>query len=715
MKKNLVLATILFLVTIYAAAQTLKTEKEAHGNYLIEGKDGKYSDVHYRGINKIVDGNFLNPSFKKMKNQTDKHERFNNENTHHLTLHFDKKNPSVNLSSNSVCFSTFDFVFSEDFLTAEIDLPENIYEGIFYFNDWEPPFKTYFVIINSLNINRDIDTVINFELMADHKIFVKCKDQNNKLLSPSDPSLLTKQLVTLDIELPENCYLGSSSYQMNLPDGYVYISDVGSKYKILLNQFNVKHGELYVTDMGCLSGISKDTTLENDPDDYRIMKMVMHASHSSDENYILINYGDIGRFGYSAFGYMMDEYPSFDNDTLVAFLSNRLHPDNQNSAFIPIVEFWEEKPTYENLFDGKKTTTAPLFVNINDSIVFSLTPDITPFLSQYADNSVADIGLTTPFIVNIGRNNKWEENTIFSYNLINGQLLERRNIDEKLSTFEIKNNEGILSSDSLLNFMEPFIVEEPGAYSFVVTDSNYFVKELPGVVTMESSFDLSKEDANAPVLTSFKAQGADKIPCTTFTDNRPATVCFYTYDWDMDNYQMNIPDFVQVYFKKNEDTEWTELNSVAYPALFDSTSLNYGGCPNSCDLSPALSQFNSSGYLDLKIVVSDEAGNSTSQIWQPLAFVQSTVRIPETPPVSATESLLLYPNPVTDVLSIDYSGSGSCSINILNAQGKLVYKSIANENEQYINLKSLNLANGIYFIQLISDSKTITKKIIYKN
>ena len=73
----------------------------------------------------------------------------------------------------------------------------------------------------------------------------------------------------------------------------------------------------------------------------------------------------------------------------------------------------------------------------------------------------------------------------------------------------------------------------------------------------------------------------------------------------------------------------------------------------------------------------------------------------------------IYPNPVTDVLSIQFSETSDAEKNIqmYNSQGQAVYHQIVNEPDHRIDMSQM--ASGIYFLQVISeDHKSISEKIL---
>jgi hypothetical protein len=74
----------------------------------------------------------------------------------------------------------------------------------------------------------------------------------------------------------------------------------------------------------------------------------------------------------------------------------------------------------------------------------------------------------------------------------------------------------------------------------------------------------------------------------------------------------------------------------------------------------------------------------------------------------------IYPNPANDVMTINYDGltETNASIEITNAVGQIILKQdVANETLKNITVS--NLSNGIYFVQLKQNGKSIaTKKLV---
>ena len=69
----------------------------------------------------------------------------------------------------------------------------------------------------------------------------------------------------------------------------------------------------------------------------------------------------------------------------------------------------------------------------------------------------------------------------------------------------------------------------------------------------------------------------------------------------------------------------------------------------------------------------------------------------------------VFPNPAAESINIKTDVTGAELI-ILNSIGQLAYKTILSENETAIDISQLN--TGLYFVQVIKEGKTQTKKVI---
>ena len=82
----------------------------------------------------------------------------------------------------------------------------------------------------------------------------------------------------------------------------------------------------------------------------------------------------------------------------------------------------------------------------------------------------------------------------------------------------------------------------------------------------------------------------------------------------------------------------------------------------------------------------------------------------ETEDRSYMESLRVYPNPVSDIVTIQTEGYGKQCIEILSLSGQIIFSKEMDGNEMQIDLSEWN--KGMYVIRLTSDNKTNTRKLI---
>ena len=77
--------------------------------------------------------------------------------------------------------------------------------------------------------------------------------------------------------------------------------------------------------------------------------------------------------------------------------------------------------------------------------------------------------------------------------------------------------------------------------------------------------------------------------------------------------------------------------------------------------------------------------------------------------INVTEDVRVYPNPVTDVLTIQTEASTYNSLKLYNNIGQVLMQQNVNSNTTQIDMK--HLPTGMYYIQLQGDAGTTTKKI----
>lgn len=717
--KNVILSTLFVAITLCASSQSYQMRETNRGkNYLIKNSNGVTQAVRSKSRTENIKHEMIFPASFVQVQTADAFSGKNPERnvlTHHLTLHFNKNmdfDGNVHIVSSSCYYDDYDLTWTEGGTKAEIDLPEDHYEIISSYDDFFNTANYYYVFMHALNINQDVDTTVNFEEMATHSLVMRCMDENNQQIEKDDPSVMQKG-VTFDIEFPEGFVFRSSLLQGDIANGYKF-SDVNEGFKIITNQFFVRPGGLYITDFPQLNGLDHDTTLINDPSDYKRMQMRMHASPAaSPENYITFGYGSV----YNLYGFYMcslnfgmyQNYPYQNNDTVMVFANNHENPSNAMTATVANSLLWEEDPL---AFNFKFMKSDAFFISPNDSIVFTSfnTSAATP---KYPDKCMVDLGNTAPCNFVTFRNNQYADNSIFCFSNSYGGNNEIREIDGHQSIYEIRKGEEILVQDTLKNFMDPFTISGQGVYTFSISNNNYTISGQSGQSNFEATFNTGNEDANPPVLSSFKLLSADKSITNHFFNTSSGSILLSSFDLDTETLKVTKPSSVEVYYKNFNDSAWISLGSVENTALFDSS---YYGSFYACDLSPVLSQFSASGYLDIKIVIVDAAGNAAMQSLHPAAFVENNVGVPQ-PAERKKCHLQVYPNPTagSSIVSFTLAKDTRSVLSVYSMNGRLteiIQDGMMEKGSHQLNWNaSAKLSPGIYLLKLETEAAVETTKV----
>jgi len=77
---------------------------------------------------------------------------------------------------------------------------------------------------------------------------------------------------------------------------------------------------------------------------------------------------------------------------------------------------------------------------------------------------------------------------------------------------------------------------------------------------------------------------------------------------------------------------------------------------------------------------------------------------------SSPEILHIYPNPTTNLVTVQTNMTGRYSIEITSLNGQIIHSFVSNQDSQQVNLSPY--PKGVYFITVRSNKYTITKKII---
>jgi len=94
------------------------------------------------------------------------------------------------------------------------------------------------------------------------------------------------------------------------------------------------------------------------------------------------------------------------------------------------------------------------------------------------------------------------------------------------------------------------------------------------------------------------------------------------------------------------------------------------------------------------------------------------IKVTDVNGVSVAESgirseLSAYPNPANDVLNISTNGLSPVLVTLFDISGKVVHNKTL--NQAFARLNVAGLTDGIYFIQMVQDGETTTKKLVIRH
>lgn len=90
-------------------------------------------------------------------------------------------------------------------------------------------------------------------------------------------------------------------------------------------------------------------------------------------------------------------------------------------------------------------------------------------------------------------------------------------------------------------------------------------------------------------------------------------------------------------------------------------------------------------------------------------YAENRIRPVSVNDVAINNQVTVYPNPVTDVLTIQMDNGGYDVLRLLNSMGQVVAQQSISNNTTTINMS--HLSTGIYYLQLTGKNNTITQKI----
>lgn len=630
-----------------------------------------------------------------------------------------------------------------------LDVLEGTYDIFVEFIDYSQ--KSSFIIKEQESVQEN--TTIEIEAAeATNYVSINIFDQNGNNL---EPGVLNSQtgnyseiffdrflyFLPLNFDISLHSYIWDTSFYGEDPIWNFYINDVSDRYAVIQSAIGTGYegNNNYFNKFATLKGITESVILENSQEDWVFHREKFQQSAlgvSSGKVYpafsTLNTYNGKGKGGWTV--ELMGETMFNPEEGFKAYLNNPFDDDPADLLVFPaIVDYigiinpdWGEegflikgdailKDGNEVLY-GSGVPHSTIWYFLGDLFYYDESGgvgNVLPFHPQFTFSVSDDLdviqGNNVP-VSSVGISNKIRSNYI-------GRYGEKRDSDFFATTAEVKQNGNVVFSgnyidDGFLNYTLP----ETGNFEVTFTNTNIEVDGLAGKNITRLQFDKGQEDDTPPTLQHLQFRNTDGKVTDRFASVSDGTVRlaagdfqFTENEWGSGYFIYNEGNTVELYYSLYDQDDWTELELTEYPEYFQMPAF---GDYYEASLA-SIQNTESDVWYDVRIICTDAAGNKQEQIVSPAFKLNITV---------GTEDLLaspgvFYPNPVTDILTVENLGNEPCSVNILNTLGKVVYSGpVTNESTQSINMKSLNIPSGMYFIQLVSDHKTIAgKKLIFIN
>jgi hypothetical protein len=183
----------------------------------------------------------------------------------------------------------------------------------------------------------------------------------------------------------------------------------------------------------------------------------------------------------------------------------------------------------------------------------------------------------------------------------------------------------------------------------------------------------------------------------------------YQYDFETGIFTHLTPQFLGLAFLTPNFKEilfYTRNSPIPFEEMYFSTISNPNGAGQDCDTILFKYPLQNAPYmLYAPNLVNYRLGPLAGSDCETVAIDQSALE--NKPEIS------VFPNPVRDMLHIRLKNQNAKAVlNIRNMQGAVIYESEFYINE-HISMEQLNLSEGLYFIEIQTESELFREKVIY--
>lgn len=622
-----------------------------------------------------------------------------------------------------------------------INVPEGTYDltGTFYNISSQ---QDHVIILEEQNIQGNTTLTMDVSDATNYVSFNPL-DENGEILDPGIINPLTNMpsLVSMDkliiLETENGNITFGASYFLGMPFEAepiynYYINNISNRYDIISCFVGIEfsNGD-YFTKFETLSGVNESIMLENNPDDW-----VFHI-----ESFQPSMIGENSYYGFEIAithkgkveGATIIENRNREVDPLEGFKGFLNNPINDNPADLLIAPAIVDYVTIldpmrgEELFflrgnsiltneDGDvlygsgdvvhiNITNIPYHLNMNKEYVLLPFHPKFSFLKNENPNIIQ--GDNVPIFISAPLN--------IPYFMINqmkgkyqGRYGENRGSDNFATDVEVKHNGDIIFSDTFVEFLNTQLPNS-GEIELILTNANTLVDGLEGSNNTTIKYTADAEDYLPPTLQHLQFRNSQDQVTHVFNTAEEGHIRLAGGDFEylmIDEwsgyFDYNEGSTVALSYSLYRENEWTELELTEYPEHFHMPAFgDYYEASLESVVVPA-----QDSWFDIKVLLTDAAGNSQEQIISPaFKVMESTVGIEDYDSFQFTA----YPNPTKEIITLKASKNIE-KVEVYNMVGKKLLSS--NPNVETTQLNVASLASGVYLMKVQIGQNIRTYKII---
>jgi hypothetical protein len=631
-----------------------------------------------------------------------------------VTIAFDQPYANFVLANQTYVILSFEATWS-DSTHAEFIVPEGTYDLFSFF--WGSSIQS--VLQEGLSISNVASLSVS-STDAKYSVALQGVDQKGQPLS-SCQSLNRAFLFAF----PDSSRFGGWSITGSIDS--MLVSGFSSRFKLICGESAFQPpNSIYSINYDLLEGLQGNRSLVNRVSEFYTQNL--RAKFPPSPQYQKIDYVTWTKFVSNDYWFYFGVLSGLDigftgewNGKL--FLNSE--QDTHHSFPISLVAYdWPQL----NSDQGIWFLSAPFMV-VNDSIGMFFGPRPPASLYLSSDDGTVALGRAPIYTDAAHYNNIYGSSNIAASPYFYGALDEEKHTSVYRSHYSIYDkDDNVIASDTLIN-MIPLDVPA-GEYRFEVKHQDYYVRDVQGLATLTTRFDLRKADANPPEITSMRLLNSKGLSVDSISVGELATFVFSSVDIDyiQNEYGSYIPkykpinaDSTKLFYRKNGFVEWNSLPVTLWMA--DTANINPRGLAFNADMTDA-TRFDSTG-IDLKLVLQDQSGNTTEWSLEPAFGIGRfsrpvSVEEKENNPSSIHRTFALrqnYPNPFNPSTTIEFDipHTSFVTLEIFNLLGQKVVTVLAENlkaGTYRIPWNANNLSSGVYFYRLNAGTFVDTKKFL---